>query len=81
MALDIRLDFITNINPLTIHDMTNMRQEFIAIDESLKGIADNLEAMKNPAGLRAIALARTHLETALMFSIKSLCIMGETVQV
>lgn len=77
MALDIRLDFITKINPLTIEEMNLLRKDFIAIDEHLQIIADKLESMKKPAGQRTIALARTHLETGLQFAIKSLCIMGE----
>lgn len=77
MALDIRLDFISNINPVTLEEMTALRKTFIEIDEHLKIIADTLEIMKKPAGLRTIALARTHLETGLQFAIKSLCIMGE----
>jgi len=77
MALDIRLDFIENINPLTIQEMTVLRSEFIAIDNRLKIIADSLSEMKKPAGLRTVALARTHLETGLQFAIKSLCILGE----
>ena len=77
MALDIRLDFITKINPVTILEMTELRQRFIEIDEHLKAVADTLGEMKKPAGLRTIALARTHLETGLQFAIKSLCIMGE----
>jgi len=77
MALDIRLDFITNINPATVLEMTELRKKFIEIDEHLKIIADTLEEMKKPSGQRTIALARTNLETGLQFAIKSLCIMGE----
>lgn len=77
MALDIRLDFITKINPIAIGEMTELRRIFIAMDDHLKVVADTLENMKKPAGQRTIALARTNLETALQFAIKSICIMGE----
>ena len=77
MALDIRLDFISKINPMTIAEMTELRKQFIEIDEHLKIIADTLESQKKEAGQRTIALARTNLETSLQFAIKSLCIMGE----
>lgn len=77
MALDIRLDFIKKINPLTIHEMSAIRAKFIEIDDHLKEISDTLQGMEKPAGQRTIALARTHLETGLQFAIKSLCIMGE----
>ena len=77
MALDIRLDFITNINPLSIEEMTKLRKDFMQIDEILKIIADKCEVMKKDAGKRTIALSRTNLEIALQFAIKSLCIIGE----
>lgn len=79
MALDIRLDFITKINTITLQEMTVLRKQFIAIDEHLQVIADTLETMKRPSGQRTIALARTNLEIALQYAIKSLCIMGEEV--
>lgn len=75
MALDIRLDFITDIDPIQINHMTEMRHKFIELDEELKVIADSL--VDNPAGARVIALARTNLEIACQFTIKSLCILGE----
>ena len=77
MALDLRLDFISNIDPLVIQEMTVLRSKIIAIDSELADIADKLEAEKKPAGQRTIALARTNLEIALQFAIKSLCILGE----
>lgn len=77
MAMDNRLDFITKIAPEYIEAMTKLRKQFIELDNELKVIADDLEARQLPAGLRTIALSRTHLETALQFGIKSLCIAGE----
>lgn len=77
MALDIRLDFITNIDSDVIDEMAVLRKKIIAIDEQLKSISDDLNLQQKTAGLRTIALARTHLETSLQFAIKSLCILGE----
>lgn len=75
MALDIRLDFIRNIEPQAIARMTELRKTFIALDEQLKAINDEMNG--ESAGLRACALARTNLEIALQYTIKSVCILGE----
>jgi len=75
MALDIRLDFISNINQTEIDRMTEIRKKYIELDKELQKISDDMNG--DSAGLRAIALARTNLEIALQFSIKSLCILGE----
>ncbi len=75
MALDIRLDFIENINQTEIDRMTEIRKKFIELDQELQQIADDLN--NNPAGLRATACARTNLEIGLQYAIKSLCLLGE----
>ncbi len=77
MALDIRLDFITNIDPSAIHEMTAIRKLFIAIDEQLAALADKGHEKNSPAASRAVALARTYNEQACQSAIKSLCILGE----
>lgn len=77
MAMDNRLDFITNIAPNYIEPLTKLREQFITLDKELQVICNDLEAKQLAAGLRTIALSRTHLETALQFGIKSLCIAGE----
>lgn len=74
MALDIRLDFITNIDPAFIARMTEIRKQFIAMDDTLKLMADET---KDAATSRSIALARTYNEQACQASIKSLCLLGE----
>lgn len=74
MAMDIRLDFISDIDPIEIERMKEVRAKIIEIDDELKKIINEIN---NPAGLRAASLARTHLEIALQFAIKSLCILGE----
>ena len=75
MALDIRLDFISNINQNAVDEMTALRSQFILLDEQLRRITDNMAG--DSAGLRAIALSRTNLEIYLQYAIKSLCILGE----
>ena len=77
MALDIRLDFITNIDPNYIEKMTEIRKGFIAIDNLLQGMADEASSKKDAAAGRAVALARTANEAACQSTIKSLCILGE----
>lgn len=79
MALDIRLDYISNIDPQCLDEMSKLRKAFIEVDVKLQDISDCLTLVQRAAGLRAIALARTHLETGLQFAIKSLCILGEQV--
>lgn len=74
MALDIRLDFVKNIRNEFIDQMTSIRSDFIALDSRLITMADNTI---DPAALRTISIARTELETACQYAIKSLCLMGE----
>ena len=74
MALDIRLDFISDIDPAYIEQMSVMRAMFIEIDRVLKVMADET---KDAATSRCIALARTYNEQACQSSIKSLCLLGE----
>ncbi len=77
MALDIRLDFITEIDPFYIEKMTDLRKGFIAVDELLKSLADEANEKGLHAASRTIALARTANEAACQSAIKSLCILGE----
>lgn len=75
MALDIRLDYIKNIDQVQIECITKIRKLYMSLDDELKIISDQLA--NKPAGARAAALARTNLEIACQFSIKSLCLLGE----
>lgn len=77
MALDIRLDFISKIDPAYIEKITEVRQSFILVDELLKILADEAGEKKNSAAARTVALARTANESACQSAIKSLCILGE----
>jgi hypothetical protein len=76
-VLDIRLDFITKIDPAYIEKMTEIRKGFIAVDELLKSIANEAHEKCLHAASRTIALARTANESACQSAIKSLCILGE----
>jgi hypothetical protein len=77
MALDIRLDFIKNIDPTYIEKMTEIRKGFIAVDDLLKGMADEAAAKDDASAGRCVALARTFNEQACQSTIKSLCLLGE----
>jgi hypothetical protein len=77
MALDIRLDFISKIDPAYIEKMTEIRKGFIAVDDLLKGMADEASAKKDSSASRTVALARTFNEQACQSTIKSLCLLGE----
>lgn len=77
MALDIRLDFISKIDPNYIDKMTNIRKGFIMMDELLASLADEAATKNNAAASRAIALSRTFNEQACQSAIKTLCLLGE----
>ncbi len=77
MALDIRLDFIKDIDPAYIEKMTEIRKGFIGIDNLLKSLADEANSKKDSSASRTVALARTFNEQACQSTIKSLCILGE----
>lgn len=72
-----RLDFIGNFknNHLATLEMSTARQRFMEIDEELRKMA---EQHSNDYPLaRALALAREHVESALFYTIKSLCLKHE----
>lgn len=73
-----RLDFITNIDEKFIQKMTDMRADFIELDDKVRWLAALEESDKEGVG-RCLSLARTNIETALMYTIKALCLMGEKV--
>lgn len=76
MLPDNRLDFISNIEPEFINMMTGARADFIKMDSELRALIDLPEAQKDGVN-RLISLARTNIETACMYTIKALCLMGE----
>lgn len=69
--LDNRLGYIGNFASGTIEKMSQYRTLFIDLDNHLKHLGDTQQ------GHRQLSLARTHLETALMFCIKTIAIQGE----
>lgn len=76
MLADNRLDFITNIEQEYIDKMTALRQEFIALDKELRDLSADDRINKSGAA-RCLSIARTNVETALQYTIKTLCLMGE----
>lgn len=76
MLPDNRLDFITAIEPEFINMMTGARADFIKMDSELRALSDLPEAQREGVN-RLISLARTNIETACMYTIKALCLMGE----
>ena len=71
-----RLDYISNFKEGAIEKMTAMREQFINLDNELRALTAANESV-DPALPRSIALARTHLEVALQYAIKSLCLKFE----
>lgn len=76
MLPDIRLDYITQIDQQFLDMMTEVRKEFIALDSKLRVIS-SLEPAEREGVARCLSLARTNIETACQYTIKSLCLMGE----
>jgi hypothetical protein len=76
MLPDNRLGFITNIDEAFIAEMTEIRKDFIALDKKLRNLSGYDEANKSGV-IRCLSLARTNIETACQYTIKSLCLMGE----
>lgn len=62
-------------NEIYVLRMDVMRKEFIKLDNELREIVEDEEV--NPHAMRTVALARTHLETALQYAIKTICILGQ----
>lgn len=77
MLPDNRLDFITSIDPEFINMMTGARADFIKIDNNLRGLSEYPQAEREGVK-RCLSLARTNIETACMYTIKALCLMGES---
>lgn len=76
MLPDNRLDFMTGIDPQFIDMMSQLRQDFIMLDSKLR-VMSSMEPAEREGVARCLSLARTKLEEALHYGIKSLCIMGE----
>lgn len=75
-----RLDFIKHIEDDAIEMMEDIRAMFINLDEKIVDFEEaypDISNGQNYAAARAASLARTHLEIALQFTIKALCLCGE----
>jgi hypothetical protein len=73
---DIRLDFISEIEQSHIDMMTKIRKQFILLDNELRTIS-TLKGADREGASRCLSIARTKIETACQYTIKSLCVMGE----
>ena len=58
--------------------LTSIRKKFIALDEELRNF-DELGCHEDNfnQAMRCVAIARTNIETACQYAIKSLCLIGE----
>jgi len=74
--MDNRLDYIGGFEDGTTEKMSALRAKFIELDNELRLLSD-INSHQSPALGRTIALSRTHLETASMYAIKSLCLKHE----
>jgi hypothetical protein len=74
--IDTRLDFISKIDPHFIDAMTEIRQKFIELDDELKRF-EHYNNFSTSGAARTLAIARTNIETACQYAIKSLCLCGE----
>lgn len=79
MLRDNRLDFIKNDNQEYISMMNDIRKDFIALDTRLRLLGSLNDINKNGAD-RCLAIARTNLEQASMYTNKTLCLMGENIE-
>lgn len=77
MRMNIRLDFISNIHPQGIEHMTELREIYMRLDTLLVAHSNHQTRPLDGAGNRALALARTNLETSLQYGIKTLCLQYE----
>lgn len=77
--MDNRLDFISKFfdHDAAVNEMAILRREFMILDTKLKGLQERTQKL---ADIRCIALARTNLEVALSYGIKSLCLIHEAVE-
>lgn len=71
-----RLDFISEFEApnIAMREMSDFRAAIMFLDEELRSMIDR---PVDAALARAVSLARTHLESALAYGIKSLCLKHE----
>lgn len=76
-----RLDYITKFIPGTVEEMTKIRAKFVELSEEIRLVRDRLGAKfryDNYDNIyRTYEESLTHLETAQMYAIKMLCLIGE----
>ena len=69
--IDNRLEYIGNLKDGVIEKMSHYRKLFIALDNEL------IKLGEDQVGHRQLAIARTNLESSLMYAIKTIAIAGE----
>lgn len=77
-----RLDYISKFKPGTVERMTELRAKFIELEREIQRLRNDVafeDWINNNASQvgRTFDQAMTHLETAQMYAIKMLCLMGE----
>lgn len=76
-----RLDYITKFKPGTVEEMTKIRAKFIEIEEKISQFVEKMTdeySYNNSENIcRTYDQALKHLETAQMYTIKMLCLIGE----
>jgi|HubBroStandDraft_5_1064220.scaffolds.fasta_scaffold139261_1 hypothetical protein len=75
--MNIRLDFISTIEQQGLDHMADIRKVYMQLDDLLVHHSKMPMKPLDGAGNRALALARTNLETSLQYAIKTLCLQYE----
>ena len=71
-----RLDFISKFkdHEIAVAEMSEIRKLFMALDSMLQFL---MKETSDAATLRVAAISRTHIESALHYAIKALCLRHE----
>lgn len=78
-----RLDYISKFKPGTVERMSELRARFIELEREILKLHDDFQCGDWINNSNVIQIGRTykqaitHLETAQMYAIKMLCLIGE----
>ena len=75
--MNIRLDFISNIDPEGLMHMKAVRNLYMKLDDILNHQSIHPEKPLDGAAKRTLILAKTNLEISLQYAIKTLCLQYE----
>ncbi len=70
-----RLDYISKFKEGYVDQMNDLRSKFIFLDAYLFLLSEDPNI--STESIRTLEIARTHLETACQFGIKTVCLLGE----